>query len=309
MKTHAQVVIIGGGIMGVGLLYHLPREGWSDVVLVEKGELTSGSTWHAAALVPNFIGTLNMAKVHHYGSELYGRLEEETGQSTGWHQCGSIRLAITDHEVDWFKYVSGILDYVGAENHLITPSEISELHPLLKLDDVQLGLYTPTDGHTDPASSTNAMAISARKQGAEIYRRTLVTNVSQSTGGEWIVTTDQGEIVCEHVVNAAGSFESRDSLRRLFQIRGNLIKIFWKKLHIKPPVNTVNAPSLCIRCFIGTDNQSLLLLTIIAGSNRVAGYRRLLLECFNFWKIFSYHILMHHVHNRKPKARHLRNLI
>ncbi len=209
MKTHVQVVIIGGGIMGVGLLYHLPREGWSDVVLVEKGELTSGSTWHAAALVPNFIGTLNMAKVHHYGSELYGRLEEETGQSAGWHQCGSIRLAITDHEVDWFKYVSGILDYVGAENHLITPSEISELHPLLKLDDVQLGLYTPNDGHTDPASSTNAMAISARRQGAEIYRRTLVTDVSQSPGGEWIVTTDQGEIVCEHVVNAAGSFSDQ----------------------------------------------------------------------------------------------------
>ena len=150
MKTHAQVVIIGGGIMGVSLLYHLPKEGWNDVVLIEKGELTSGSTWHAAALVTNFIGSLNMAKVHYYGSELYSSFEKETGQATGWHACGSIRLAITDHEVDWFKYVSGILDYIGAKNHLITPSEISELHPLLKLDDVQLGLYTPNDGHTDP---------------------------------------------------------------------------------------------------------------------------------------------------------------
>ena len=158
MKTHARVVVIGGGVMGVGLLYHLTKEGWSDVVLVEKGELTSGSTWHAAGLIPHFIGSLNMAKVHLYGSQLYQRLEAETGQATGWHGCGAIRLATNPDEVDWFHYVQGVLRCVGAECHLIGPAEIAELHPLLDLEGVLLGAYTPGDGHTDPASSTNAMA-------------------------------------------------------------------------------------------------------------------------------------------------------
>ena len=97
-----KAVIIGGGVLGVGLLYFLTKEGWRDVVLVEKGELTSGSTWHAAGLVPHFIGGLSMAKVHHVGSELYKSLEAETGQATGWHGCGAIRLALQDSEIDWF---------------------------------------------------------------------------------------------------------------------------------------------------------------------------------------------------------------
>ena len=95
MKSHARVVVIGGGAMGVGLLYHLVKEGWSDVVLVEKGELTSGSTWHAAGLIPHFIGSLNMARIHLYSSKLYASLEAETGQPTGWHVCGALRLAVT----------------------------------------------------------------------------------------------------------------------------------------------------------------------------------------------------------------------
>ena len=119
MKEHARVVVIGGGVLGAGLLYYLTKEGWSDVVLVEKGELTSGSTWHAAGLIPHFIGGLSMAKLHHEGSELYKRLEAETGQATGWHGCGAIRLALTDDEVDWFRTVKGILDYLGIDCHLI----------------------------------------------------------------------------------------------------------------------------------------------------------------------------------------------
>ncbi|MFQ5784155.1 MAG: FAD-dependent oxidoreductase [Alphaproteobacteria bacterium] len=206
MKTHARVVIIGGGAMGVGLLYHLTREGWSDVVLVEKGELTSGSTWHAAGLIPHFIGSLNMAKVHIYGSELYKSLEAETGQATGWHGCGAIRLATNQDEVDWFHYVQGVLRYAGAECHLIGPNEIGKLHPLLDTEGVLLGAYTPDDGHTDPASSTQAMAAGARQGGAEIYRFNRVTDVKQRAGGEWEVITEKGVIVAEHVVNAAGSF-------------------------------------------------------------------------------------------------------
>ncbi len=206
MKEQARVVIIGGGMMGVGLAYHLTKEGWSDVVLVEKGELTSGSTWHAAGLVPHFIGSLNMAKVHLHGTELYKRLEEETGQATGWHGCGSIRLATNRDEVDWFHQVKGVLDYVGAECHLIGPNEIKSLHPLLDLDGVILGAYTPGDGHTDPASTTNALAIGARNGGVTIVRHNRVLDVKQRRGGEWLVSTEQGDIVAEHVVNAAGSF-------------------------------------------------------------------------------------------------------
>ena len=206
MKQHARVVIIGGGAMGVGLAYYLPREGWDDVVLVEKGELTSGSTWHAAGLIPNFIGSLNMAKVHACAVDLYSRLESETGHPTGWHGCGSLRLAVSDDEIDWFHYVKGILDYIGVESHLVGPSEILEIHPLLDVNGVKLGFYTPNDGHTDPASSTNSMAAGARDSGVEIYRRTRVTGIERSNNGEWIVETDQGSIVCEHVVNAAGSF-------------------------------------------------------------------------------------------------------
>ena len=206
MKSHARVVIIGGGAMGVGLAYFLPKEGWNDVVLVEKGELTSGSTWHAAGLIPHFIASLNMAKVHFEAPKLYATLEAETGQATGWHGCGAIRLARSDDEVDWFRYVKGILDQVGAECHLIGPNEIRRLHPLLEVDDVKLGAYTPHDGHTDPTSSTNAMAVAARQAGVEISRHNRVTDIKRRRGGEWEVVTEQGTIVAEHVVNAAGCF-------------------------------------------------------------------------------------------------------
>ena len=158
MKAHARVVVIGGGSLGAGLLYYLTKEGWSDVVLVEKGELTSGSTWHAAGLIPHFIGGLSMAKLHHEGSGLSKRLEAETGQATGWHGCGAIRLALTEDEVDWFRYVKGILDYLDIECHLIDSHEIKAIHPLLVVDDVKRGFSTPTHEHTDPASATHAMA-------------------------------------------------------------------------------------------------------------------------------------------------------
>ena len=192
--------------MGVALAYHLTKEGWKDVALVEKGELTSGSTWHAAGLIPHFIGSLNTAKVHLYASQLYQQLEEETGQSAGWHGCGSIRLATNQDEVDWFHYVQGVLRCVGAECHLIGPAEISELHPLLNTDGILLGAYTPHDGHTDPASSTMAMAAGARLGGAQIYVRNRVVDINRRRGGEWEVVTEQGTIVAEHVVNAAGGF-------------------------------------------------------------------------------------------------------
>ncbi|HIF66641.1 MAG TPA: FAD-dependent oxidoreductase [Acidimicrobiia bacterium] len=206
MKTEVQVAIVGGGAMGVGLLYHLAHEGWTDTVLLEKGELTSGSTWHAAGLVPHFIGSLNMAKVHVEAPLLYARLEEETGLTAGWHPTGAIRLALNDTEVDWFRYVQGVLDLVGVESHLLSPAEIVKHQPLLNVDDVKLGFWTPNDGWSDPSSSTNAMARGARQLGADIERHTLVTAMRQLPDGRWEVVTDKGRLIAEHVVNAAGCY-------------------------------------------------------------------------------------------------------
>ncbi len=229
MPEQAQCVIIGGGAMGAGLLYALAHEGWTDTILVEKGELTSGSTWHAAGLIPNFIGDLNMAKVHQEAIALYPRLEAETGLSAGWHGCGAIRLARTNDEADWHHYVHAMLTQIGVESHLIGPDEIAERHPLLTdLDDVRLGFFTPNDGWTDPSSCTNAMAKGARDLGCRIMRHTLVTGMSQRPDGSWDVTVvrggadpgrrrngtaseiggdgEQDTIHCEHVVNAAGHY-------------------------------------------------------------------------------------------------------
>jgi dimethylglycine dehydrogenase len=206
MREHARVVIVGGGMMGIGLLYHLAEEGWTDIVLLEKGELTSGSTWHAAGQCPHFVGSLSMAHIHFYGTQLYPKLGEMTGQSAGWHGCGGIRLALTDEEVDWFRYVHGIAKLVGYEAHLIPPEEIRRHHPFLETFGVKLGFLTVSDGHVDPSSAANALAIAARRRGATIEKRTRVTNIERLPSGEWRVVTDRGSITCEHVVNAAGSY-------------------------------------------------------------------------------------------------------
>jgi len=206
MKSQAKVVIVGGGIMGVSLLYHLTKEGWTDIVLVEKGELTSGSTWHAAGQCPHMIGSYNLAKVHLHSTNLYKQLEKETGQATGFHDCGSLRLAYKKEDIDWFHYIKGILDNVGAPAEIISTEEIKKIHPFIKPDGIVGAFYTPEDGHTDPTSTTNAMAKGARNGGAKIYRKNRVTDIKLLPSGEWKVFTENGDIVCEHVVNAAGSF-------------------------------------------------------------------------------------------------------
>ena len=206
ITSHAKVAIIGGGIFGVSLLYHLTKEGWKDIVLLEKGELTSGSTWHAAGQCPHFVGSYNLAKVHYHSTELYKKLEQETGQSTGWHGCGSLRLAYQQEDLDWFYYVKGILDNVGSPAKIISTQEITNIHPFIKLDGIIGGLHTPEDGHTDPSSTTNAMAIGARNGGAKIYRHNRVIDIKSRPSGEWELITEKGNIICEHVVNAAGSY-------------------------------------------------------------------------------------------------------
>ena len=206
MTTHTRVCIVGGGAMGVGLAYHLGLEGWTDVVLVEKGELTSGSTWHAAGQCPHFIGTLTMAKIHLYGTELYPKLEELTGQPAGWHGCGGIRLAMTDADVDWFHYVKGIGKLVGFDMEILPPEEIHKHHPFLDVSNVKAGALTFNDGHVDPSSMTNAMAKGARDLGVKIQTRNRVLDIKPAADGEWEVITEKGSILCEHVVNAAGSY-------------------------------------------------------------------------------------------------------
>ena len=168
MKSHARVVIVGGGVMGVGLLYHLALEGWTDIALVEKGELTSGSTWHAAGQCPHFNGSLNMTKVHVYGTELYPKLETLTGQAVSWHGCGGLRLALTNEEVTWFKYVYGISRLAGYECEVIGPAEIKQYHPFLETFGVKAAFRTLHDGHVAPADITNSMAAGAR---ASLARR------------------------------------------------------------------------------------------------------------------------------------------
>jgi dimethylglycine dehydrogenase len=208
MKSHARVVVVGGGVMGAGLLYHLALEGWTDIALIEKGELTSGSTWHAAGQCPHFNGSLNMTKVHVYGTNLYPRLEELTGQAVSWHGCGGLRLALSEEEVNWFKYVYGISKLAGYEAHLLSPNEIRSYHPYLETFGVKAAFLTVTDGHVAPADITNAMAAGARKLGAEVHRHTRVTDIKRLRSGEWQVVTDRGNITCEHVVNSAGSYSA-----------------------------------------------------------------------------------------------------
>ena len=151
MINQARVVVIGGGVMGAGLLYHLAEEGWSDCLLIEKGELTSGSTWHAAGQCPSFIADYNMAKIHDYGVRLYPRLEELTGQYVSWHGCGGIRFALKPAEVEWFHHVASVGKLIGFECEIIDPAKIRQLNPLVKTDGVLAGAWTTGDGHVDPA--------------------------------------------------------------------------------------------------------------------------------------------------------------
>lgn len=206
MQSQARVVIVGGGMMGAGLLYHLAEEGWSDSLLIEKGDLTSGSTWHAAGQCPSFIADYNMAKIHDYGNRLYPRLESITGQYVSWHGCGSIRFATRPADVDWFHHVAGVGRLVGFECEIIDPAEIRRINPFVNTDGVLAGAWTTGDGHVDPAGACNALARGARDMGASIVTRNRVLDLKQRRSGEWEVITEQGTVVCEMVVNAAGCY-------------------------------------------------------------------------------------------------------
>ena len=205
--TQARVVIVGGGVMGVGLAYHLAHEGWSDIVLLEKAELTSGSTWHAAGQITHSTSSFGLGKCVDYNIGLYsGGLERETGQAVTWHGCGSFRLAYTEDEMDWLRHTLSVGRALGFNIELVGPDRIRQLHPFYNLDGVLGGLHTPDDGHVDPTNVTMAMASGARALGVRIIRRCRATNITQDASGEWLVETPQGAIRCEHVVNAGGTY-------------------------------------------------------------------------------------------------------
>ncbi|AXI49341.1 glycine cleavage system protein T (plasmid) [Sulfitobacter sp. SK012] len=205
--THAKVVIVGGGVMGCGLAYHLAHEGWDDVVLLEKAELTSGSTWHAAGQITHSTSSFGLGKCVDYNIGLYsGGLETETGQPVTWHGCGSFRLAYTEDEMDWLRHTLSVGRSLGFNIELVGPEKVAELHPFYNLEGVIGALYTPDDGHVDPSNVTMAMAAGARQKGARIVRHCRATNITQAANGEWIVETEKGVITCEHVVNAGGTY-------------------------------------------------------------------------------------------------------
>ena len=204
MKTQARVVVIGGGVVGCSVLYHLAREGWTDAVLLERSELTSGSTWHAAGGCHTINGDPNVAKLQKYTIDLYREIEELSGQATGFHMTGGVMLASTPERFDWLKSTMAKGRYMGIEAEVITPEQAHELMPLLDPAHFVGGLRTFVDGHVDPSGVTHAYARAARRLGAEIHTRTMVTGIARGSSGEWIVTTDKGEIRAEHVVNAAG---------------------------------------------------------------------------------------------------------
>ena len=213
VPSTARVVIIGGGIMGCGLAYHLAHEGWTDVVLLEKAELTSGSTWHAAGQITHSTSSYGLGKCVGYNIDLYSRvLEAETGQSVTWHGCGSLRLAYTDDELDWLHQTISVGKGLGFPMEIVGPERIRELHPFYNLDGVKAALHTPDDGHVDPAGAAFALAKGARQLGVKVIRRCRATNVTQAESGEWLVETEQGNITCEHVVNAGGTYARQVAL-------------------------------------------------------------------------------------------------
>jgi dimethylglycine dehydrogenase len=204
MQTTTRVCVIGGGVVGASVLYHLTKLGWSDVMLVERSELTSGSTWHAAGGFHTLNGDTNMAALQGYTIRLYKELEELTGMSCGLHHVGGVTLADTQERMDMLTAERAKHRYMGLETELVTPEEIKKIAPVTNIDGIIGGLYDPLDGHLDPSGTTHAYAKAARMGGATIETHCMMTETNQRPDGTWDVVTNKGTIHAEHVVNAGG---------------------------------------------------------------------------------------------------------
>ncbi|SEW29352.1 dimethylglycine dehydrogenase [Cognatiyoonia koreensis] len=204
MRTEAKAVVIGGGVIGCSILYHLAKLGWSDVVLLERDELTSGSTWHAAANIHGLHDSTNISRIQHYTMNLYKELEEETGQSCGVFQPGSLYLAQTEERVHQLRLQAAKARLYSMNFYEISIEKAQELNPLVDFSGVKCVMYEPDGGNVDPSGVTNAYAVGARQRGAEINRFTPVTATQAQPDGTWIVKTPKGDIRTDWVVNAAG---------------------------------------------------------------------------------------------------------
>ena len=204
MKSHAKVVVIGGGVVGCSVLFHLARAGWTDVVLVERDELTSGSTWHAAGGMHTINGDPNVAKLQKYTIELYKEIEELSGQATGVHVTGGVLLAATEARMDWLRGVVAKGRYLGLDLEEISSEEAHRLMPLIDPRQFVGAVRNSEDGHLDPSGVTHAYAKAARKLGADVERFTRVEDIRRRPDGQWDVVTNKGNIAAEHVVNAGG---------------------------------------------------------------------------------------------------------
>ena len=206
MKSQARVVVIGGGVVGVSTLYHLAKNGWKEVMLLERKELTSGSTWHAAGLLPLFNMSYSVGQIHKYSVKFYHELEKETGQKVGFKTCSNIRLADNADRMDEYRYYAGVAKTIGVDVKFLSADEVKEIWPLYNPDGIVGAIQHPDDGYIQPADLTQALAKGARARGAAIHRNTEVTAITQKSNGEWLITTNKGDITAEHVVAASGNF-------------------------------------------------------------------------------------------------------
>ena len=202
---HARAVVIGGGVVGASTLYHLARKGWTDSVLFERHELTSGSTWHAAGLLPLFNMSYSVGQVHKYSVRFYQELAEETGMDTGLRTVGNIRLAMTKDRMDEYRQYAAVAATLGVEVKFLTPDEVKDLWPLCSTEGLIGAIVHPEDGYIQPSDLTLALAKGAKDRGATIHTKTTVVGIERR-GDEWLVRTDKGDIACEHVVSASGNY-------------------------------------------------------------------------------------------------------
>ena len=202
----ARVVIIGGGVMGCSVAYHLTKHGWRDVVLLEQGRLSCGTTWHAAGLVGQLRAHQNMTRLVQYSADLYARLEAETEQATGWKQCGSVLVARTQERTALFKRIASTAKAQGVACEMISVKEAADRYPIMRTDDLVGALWLPLDGKVNPTDVTQALARGARMGGAKIFEQTRVTAIQARNGTVSGVSTDKGDIKAEYVVNCAGQW-------------------------------------------------------------------------------------------------------
>ena len=206
MLSKAKAVVIGGGVVGVSTLYHLAAKGWDDVVLLERKSLTSGSTWHAAGLLPLFNMSYSVGQIHKYSVKFYQELQNETGMNVGFRKVSNIRLASNQDRMDEYLQYKGVADTIGINVEILKPDDVKEIWPLISTEGLIGAIRHPDDGYIQPADLTQALAKGARDKGAKIEINTNVFNIKSSSDGLWVIETDKGEIECEHVISCTGNF-------------------------------------------------------------------------------------------------------